>query len=523
MKPEVQEPEDQEPEVFETSDADPIFGFQETEVQLSTDRLTGRRLGDAGATKSVPTLVVSNIPQGLMTRALEAVFEGDPGFQHMRRVSKLASDELIVDYSDVRFAAEAMKAHQGHIFSETESHTGLVLEWDTDKLDDAVAIEPRLAFEVFAGKVYQSKSSLPPHRVLSSGHGDLGDNQSESSLPTERYFRLRDELDALERDVGLLSQSKEETTTKRPNEVWVAMTAEVQRMQQQLGSLAVDSPLKGLLTSSQDTEGSSTVTSSGEKNRTSELSVMIDDLNTKMRVNDTTEPNQSEKPVAVYELYCNGRSVLNKSDVGMVHEAERVGALERRMACLEKVFGHTQATDEFDTAWEKILTDDIKETRVTSLVEKVAALEQRVALLDPSKVEGCAGALKSLRKELGLVANEKRGELRGDVVGDDAVMKVVDLHRRTKVMDDFGLGAQGGGELSALVLRLETLQSLHEQAVLWVNRLTLTEQHQALTEERCRQDEEVLRHLEHSLASNMQTLKSNIAAIDERIDRLSVP
>lgn len=503
--------EQTEPEVFETSDEEPVFGFQETEVH-SSEKVRGRRLGDAGATKSVPTLIVSNIPKGITVWMLENVFEGDPGFQQMRYVPKLAADEVIVDYSDVRFAAEAMEAHQGHVF-HGNSNTGLIIEWDKDKLDESSEVEPIKAFEVFAGNVYQSRSLLPPHHVFPSKH-DLDDSQSESSLPTERYFRLRNELEVLERDVKLFSQSNDDITQERPNEVWVAMTTEVQRMQQQLGSLAHDSPLKMLLMSSQ--KGSSTLSALREKNLRDELSSMIDDLNMKIRLSHTAEPNQSEHPSETYELYCNGRSLLKQSDAAMVRETERVGALERRITCLEKLLGH-QATGEFDTTWENILDDGVK--GATSLVDKVDCLEQRVALLDQPRVEGCVGALKLLRKELAGFTSERPRDLSGDVIGDDVVMKVNNLYRRTMIIDECGLGSHG--DLSSLVARLETLQSVHEQAVHWVNRLTQMEQHQTLTEERCQRDEEILQKLEHSLISNMQTLKSNIAAVDERIRHVS--
>ena len=83
-----------------------------------------------------------------------------------------------------------------------------------------------------------------------------------------------------------------------------------------------------------------------------------------------------------------------------------------------------------------------------------------------------------------------------------------------QVIDD------AGPALPELLSRLRSLHALHEQSVLWVNRLTAVESEQASIADALKSDREALNLLEASLAQNMAQFSANIGVMERRISAL---
>lgn len=343
-----------------------------------------------------------------------------------------------------------------------------------DKVVDDV-VDPHLAFQVFAGQVVQTTigefRSMPPAT-------------STLTNPMDRFFRLRGELDDLERDLAALTMNQGGEDLS-PSEVWVKMGEEVNSMKQDLERVGSQGPLAAVLA------GSAPPSSGVRDGLSDDLARIVNDLAAQR---ETPSPGES---VATVELfYQPGVPAAQTSSLA---------TLEQRVAALEQAVGQPE---------QHVLSD----AAVAPLVDVVAGLEARLAQLDPSQVNATTAALRGLRRELTAVAQEQisRGLAGPDapLVDAELAARLEQLYRRTAALDDLG------GDLPVLVARLQTLQGLHEQAVCWTNRLSQVEQDQQRTQATLTDDRALVARLEESLAANLTQLQANVEAVDRRIAAL---
>eukprot|EP00614_Pseudopedinella_elastica_P005612 CAMPEP_0172608964 /NCGR_PEP_ID=MMETSP1068-20121228/29003_1 /TAXON_ID=35684 /ORGANISM="Pseudopedinella elastica, Strain CCMP716" /LENGTH=383 /DNA_ID=CAMNT_0013412375 /DNA_START=86 /DNA_END=1239 /DNA_ORIENTATION=- len=73
-------------------------------------------------------LFVTNLPAGVATAQLEAVFAPDPGFQQLRTVRQM----IFVDFYDIPTATASMRLHQNHFFEGFPAEQGIMIDYDKD-------------------------------------------------------------------------------------------------------------------------------------------------------------------------------------------------------------------------------------------------------------------------------------------------------------------------------------------------------------------------------------------------------
>lgn len=76
---------------------------------------------------------------------------------------------------------------------------------------------------------------------------------------------------------------------------------------------------------------------------------------------------------------------------------------------------------------------------------------------------------------------------------------------------------EAGPILPEVMSRLRSLHDLHEQSILWINRLAAVENGQASIEDALKSDREVMELLTESLGKNMVQFTANIDAIEKRV------
>ena len=189
---------------------------------------------------------------------------------------------------------------------------------------------------------------------------------------------------------------------------------------------------------------------------------------------------------ATYELYYQPDAAVAGGGVGpgaadaAASEAARFRSLEQRVAGLEGWLGEGRSGHGAVAAPDADTTGDAGSAgaglygtmrgltgaggegggvAALPLVDAVAVLEERLARLDRPQVEGCAGALRSLRKELDAFNSDQARA--GGPGGSAETEQLSALLRRTELIDDYG------ADLPALVARLRTLQALHTQVSGW--------------------------------------------------------
>ena len=101
-------------------------GFQPTNGEIFAKGGIGPAIFNGfGTTRTPqsPTLFVTNLPSGVTTESLEAVFAPDPGFQQLRTVRQM----IFVDFYDIISATASMRLHQNHFFEGYPSKQGIMI------------------------------------------------------------------------------------------------------------------------------------------------------------------------------------------------------------------------------------------------------------------------------------------------------------------------------------------------------------------------------------------------------------
>ncbi|RLN64049.1 hypothetical protein BBJ28_00024245, partial [Nothophytophthora sp. Chile5] len=220
----------------------------------------------------------------------------------------------------------------------------------------------------------------------------------------------------------------------------------------------------------------------------------------------TAASSGSGAPI-VYEIYSNGE--LNAVD----RDAKtRVATLETRLATLERAIGsfqgHELRLDGLGAATGGSCAD---------LTSVVAQLEQRVALLSEKNLDAVKTRTTALVHEFTLLSKLKQSP---GVHG--ALNSQADRDQIQKIYDQLNSLDTVAASVPALVDRLVTLKTVHDDALNVTARVGKMEQTQASLAELLDSDAALLANMEASLAENVQVFQSNIQQLDDRMAKLLV-
>ncbi|KAG7399961.1 hypothetical protein PHYBOEH_007481 [Phytophthora boehmeriae] len=365
------------------------------------------------------------------------------------------------------------------------------------------------AFEVFMGKVY--KPTLPKQTEYEASAG-TSNSSSKPTLesPLARFTRLSLELKELEADLTLLAADAD----RKKHKVMIdaGQEAEFNEVMQGLNTLQLNlSALEknaafqpflragssaGMATSSAD----AAVTL--QKDLTAKFFQQIDAL--KRQQQGQTAASSSEAPI-VYEIYSNGE--LNAVD----RDAKtRVAALEARISTLERSIGSFQG--------QELRLDGLGSltgTGSADLTSAVAQIEQRVALMSEKNLDAVKTRTTALVHEFTLLSKLKQSP---SVQG--ALNSQADREQIQKIYDQLSTLDTVAASVPAVVDRLVTLRSVHDDALNVTSRLSKMEQTQTSLGELLDSDAALLANMEASLAENVKVFQSNIQQLDERMSKL---
>lgn len=181
----------------------------------------------------------------------------------------------------------------------------------------------------------------------------------------------------------------------------------------------------------------------------------------------------------VYELYGNA--------------ANPTTMMEARLLKLERLLGSSTATHK-------------------TLVHRLEELESLVKTVDQSALEQTATKAKVIRADLE-AASKARNKLTATYKKEDSKM-IHQLHQQMSELE--GLSAH----LPALVERLQQLAGLHVQASTFSTRLEEMEKSANQLGAAVSQLEGSMGQLQTSLVTNVETMEKNMAALDERLEKL---
>lgn len=364
------------------------------------------------------------------------------------------------------------------------------------------------AFEVFMGKVY--KPTLPKQTEYEASVKSAGSATLES--PLARFTRLSLELKELEADLTLLASDAE----RKKHKVMVdaGQEAEFNEVMQGLNTLQLNlSALEknaafqpflrtgnnaGVVSSSAD------AALSLQKDLTAKFFQQISTIKQQQQGQSSASSSTGSAPI-VYEIYSNGE--LNAVD----RDAKsRVAALETRISTLERTIGSVQG--------QELRLDGLGSVAGASGVDlssTVAQLEQRVALMSEKNLDAVKTRTTALVHEFTLLSKLKQSP---SVQG--ALNSQADRDQIQKIYDQLSSLDSVAASVPAVVDRLVTLKSVHDDALNVAARVSKMEQTQTSLNELLDSDAALLANMEASLAENVQVFQSNIQQLDERMAKL---
>ena len=187
-------------------------------------------------------------------------------------------------------------------------------------------------------------------------------------------------------------------------------------------------------------------------------------------------------------------------------------SLARRVSLLEAVLGSASNVLDVESVYGVVARN-----RVFPLADSILGLEQRLSLLDEQNLDVLRNKAKALRIELEAVNKvtmnpQSLAEQR--VAAENSWKKVADLHDKLKRVESTA------DDLPALVLRLKTLEGIHQAAGTFSQRVQEVETAAENISVMLKSNKEILETLKKSLKDNAAVMLSNAAEVDARIAAL---
>ncbi|KAK0097847.1 hypothetical protein PV326_013242 [Microctonus aethiopoides] len=310
--------------------------------------------------------------------------------------------------------------------------------------------------------------------------------EGEQETPLQKYQRLQSEIKELFDEVSSLKEkAKEDEETKNA----VDIIAQVEEAGKQLNSLKLDECLgTDLVATLTDPQGT----------RLKQLESQIELFkNAGGQEIQKDQPKDNDTPtvngVLKYEM-------IYLPEKAKMQEVTRVAQLEQRLARLENVIGvHDDKLDKF--------TQNLKSQGV---VEAVQQLSAKTALLDSTQIEAMEGRITTLSHKMDTLA-QKKSSMPPDTERDLKISEMYEILKKTETISEI---------LPQTVERMVALKAIHSRAGEFTKSLTQLEELQSQISSKLESNNSVLKGVQDSFATNLEVIRKNITALEERVNKL---
>jgi len=344
---------------------------------------------------------------------------------------------------------------------------------------DTVSVAPSHAFEVFAGKAYATAAAdFSDALSLSTRAKELSivakhsGTPAEPETPLQRLLRLQHEAKELALEVGAASEQAE------PEAFPTSLASEVAALSKQLEAMSIPAAL-----------GS---TFDPEDQAAKALRVQAD-LSKRMlkAAGAPAAPATADGSGAVYELF-----VTPDAPAGVHAATLKSAELEQRLAVLEASLGIEGTAGVVGSS---------------SLVEKVERLENKVDLLDATKLESVGRKAATLATHLSALLKQKRQV----APNSEQEQKIEQLYQAVERWDSV---AQA---VPSVVTRLHALKDLQDSSLTLKATVSKMESNHAQLTQQIRTQTGQIESVEKSFGENAQQITVNVTNLEQRMEALS--
>eukprot|EP01114_Cavostelium_apophysatum_P020193 TRINITY_DN6701_c0_g1_i1.p1 TRINITY_DN6701_c0_g1~~TRINITY_DN6701_c0_g1_i1.p1 ORF type:complete len:446 (+),score=109.32 TRINITY_DN6701_c0_g1_i1:92-1339(+) len=342
------------------------------------------------------------------------------------------------------------------------------------------------AFKKFADKTWSSagdySDSVAKRRIKKGGFvQDQHDYELSETVQNEtvlqRFHRLQYEVKNLMSDIE--EKKKEKAKEGADHEVDLSSVAEeLSVLRRGLDGLLNDDSAKNIVDPQYEIRSASAIQDAYSKKLLAEL----------QRFSNVASPSVAPEQTstqATYELYFS-------PEQRKAQQLQRIGDLEARLKTLETFLGTPAVTSSALFA----TLDQIK--------EKIGVLS------NPSQLEAVQRKVKSVTQELEEVSDRK--------VAAQTQHQEKKLNEIMEIMNRWDITSQN---LPALITRLQSLKTLHDEAAGLLQGVTLLDSHQQEMRKLLKSNADAVKQMDTNFSSNVKVIQSNVTTLENKIAALS--
>lgn len=392
---------------------------------------------------------------------------------------------IAYDQVDVYETTDLPESEQFQLYSEDE----------TDIIQK-IHISATEAFNKFKGKHVISETvdfsdcvSLRPRTGYKFGDWELP-GEGEKETPIQKYQRLQHEIKELYEEINDVKQkAKDETEVKSV----VDIISQVQDLGKQLDCLKLEeslgTDLVATLSDPQGTRLKQLISQIEAFKQTSIPTSESDSKSPSTKVDKTAEPT-----VLKYQM-------TYLPEKARMQEAARIALLEQRLCNIESIIGTTNDK----------LSKFSQNLKCQGVMEAVQQLGAKAALLDTFQLDVIENRLASVIHRMDNIA-QKKAALALDTEQEQKISEMYEIMKQTETMSQI---------LPQTVNRMLALNTIHQQAAEFNKSLTRLDELQLQITSDLESNKSLLKGVQESFASNLEIIKNNIEALDERIKKIN--
>ncbi|KAN0048169.1 hypothetical protein ACTA71_002564 [Dictyostelium dimigraforme] len=194
----------------------------------------------------------------------------------------------------------------------------------------------------------------------------------------------------------------------------------------------------------------------------------------------STTPNH-----VTYELFYTG-------DQSKSQQLQRIQDLEKRLAKLETATGN-------------------KTTDSVPITQSILEIKEKLSLLDTTKIDVLQQKMKTVSKEMESLKIQDETSTKALSTNEKKINDIFETMNKWDVV---------GQQVPAIINRLYTLRSLHEEGISFSNHVSNLEKQQNDITSLLKSNSSLMNKMDDSFKSNLLTIKSNIQQLESRIEAL---
>ncbi|XP_066584141.1 dynactin subunit 2 [Prorops nasuta] len=390
---------------------------------------------------------------------------------------------IAYDQSDVYETTDLPESEQ-QVYSE-----------DENEIVERIRTTPSEAFNKFKDKNISSEHVDFSERITRkprTGYQIFGcwetPGEGEKETPIQKLQRLQSEVKELYEEIN---EIKEKAKNKEEDKSTAEMILQVDSIGKQLNSLNLEEYLGAdLLVSFSDPQGVRI------KQLVSEIELFKNTVPTDEKLNlkqKTQSGKETEPGVLKYEM-------MYVPEKARMQEIARIAKLEQRICCLENIIG--SGDDKIAKFSQNLKTQGI--------IEAVQQLGAKAALLDANQLDGIESRLSTLIHKMDNVV-QKKSTLAQDSEQEQKITEMYETTKKVEMMSQI---------LPQTVNRMVALNGIHQQAAGFAKTLTELAELQMQISTDLENNQGLLKGVQNSFATNLETIMNNLQSLDERVKKL---